>query len=434
MQLNQEAEALNETIEKNSEVVYSLLSDKGKAIFFPKKGILSQSADAKGKKINATIGTALEDDGTPMRLKCIQQNILNISAENAFQYAPSYGRQDIREKWKAMIYEKNPGLGGKEISLPVVTNALTHGLNMAAYLFVDKNDRVITSNLFWENYGLIFENAYGGKLAFFNLFKNNRFDTESLKKKLQKGGIGKKILILNFPNNPAGYTPTVEEAKEIVNIIRESAEQGNKIVVLVDDAYFGLVYEEGIEKESIFSYLADIHPNILAVKIDGPTKEDYVWGFRVGFLTYAIKGGNKELYSALESKTAGAVRGDISNSPNLSQSLLMKAYTSESYSDEKKEKYEILKARYEIVKKTLEDKKYSKYFKALPCNSGYFMCIELKGGIDAEILRQKLLTDFSTGVIVSGTVIRIAFSAVQKEKLVELFENIYNACKQLKGE
>ena len=49
MELNQQAIELNEIIKKNNEKVYELLSDKGKAIFFPKKGILGQSAEAKGK-------------------------------------------------------------------------------------------------------------------------------------------------------------------------------------------------------------------------------------------------------------------------------------------------------------------------------------------------------------------------------------------------
>ena len=38
------------------------------------------------------------------------------------------------------------------------------------------------------------------------------------------------------------------------------------------------LYEEGIEKESLFTYLCDLHENVLAIKIDGATKEDYVWG------------------------------------------------------------------------------------------------------------------------------------------------------------
>ena len=130
-------------------------------------------------------------------------------------------------------------------------------------------------------------------------------------------------MILNFPNNPTGYSPTVEEAKAIAAVIKDSAEKGSKLVVFVDDAYFGLVYEDGIERQSIFTYLADLHENVLVVKDRGPTKEDYVWGFRVGFITYGIKGGEAGMYTALEAKTAGAVRGNISNAPNISQSLLL---------------------------------------------------------------------------------------------------------------
>ncbi len=153
--MNKEAEELNIIINKNNSIVYELLSEKGKNIFFPKKGILSQTADAKDKRINATIGSAYEDDGSPMRLKCVDANI-NIEASLVYPYASSFGRPDIRKRWKEMLYEKNPALKGKEITLPVVTNALTHGLSMVGYLFVDKADKIMLPNLYWENYDLIY--------------------------------------------------------------------------------------------------------------------------------------------------------------------------------------------------------------------------------------------------------------------------------------
>src|SRR3989339_1510750 len=109
MELNQQAIELNEIIKKNNEKVYELLSDKGKAIFFPKKGILGQSAEAKGKRIDATIGIALEDDGSPMRLKSIAKKI-KLNPKDVFPYASSFGKQELREKWKEMIYHKNPSL------------------------------------------------------------------------------------------------------------------------------------------------------------------------------------------------------------------------------------------------------------------------------------------------------------------------------------
>ncbi|MBW2981138.1 aminotransferase class I/II-fold pyridoxal phosphate-dependent enzyme [Candidatus Woesearchaeota archaeon] len=431
MTLNPQAEELNEIIKKNNPVVLELLSEKGKAIYFPKKGILAQAADAKGKKINATIGIGLDEDGTPLRLNSIADNV-KLNPKDIFPYAPSFGKPELRKVWREMIYKKNPSLKA-EISTPVTTNALTHGLSMCAYLFADQGDKIILPDLFWGNYKLILIRGYGVELDAFPTFKDKGFNLEGLKEKLSQG-TGKKILLLNFPNNPSGYTPTEEEAKEIANIIKESAEAGNKIVVLIDDAYFGLVYKEGVFKESIFIYLADMHENILAVKVDGATKEDYVWGFRTGFLTFASKGGNEELYKALESKTAGAVRGNISNAPHISQSLVLNAFTSETYKQEKQEKYNLLKERFNIVAKVLEENKdYENYFKALPFNSGYFMCIRLNEGIDGEQVRQLLLEKYDTGVIAMKDILRIAFSSTKKELIPELFQNIYNACKEIKG-
>ncbi|MFO7656500.1 MAG: aminotransferase class I/II-fold pyridoxal phosphate-dependent enzyme [Bacteroidales bacterium] len=428
--MNPQAEELNVIIREKSKTLFEMLSQRGKSIFFPRKGILGQSADAKGKKINATIGAAVEDDGSPMRFISIEKQ-LNISPSLAFPYAPSFGRPEIRKIWKEMIYEKNPSLKGTEISLPVVTNALTHALSIVGYMFLDDGDTILVSDLFWGNYNLIFTNAYGAKIEKFNLFKDDRFDLDSFEQSLAGMKPGKKVILLNFPNNPAGYTPTVQEAKGIVTSILKEAEKGNQMVVIMDDAYFGLVFQEGIEKESVFAYLANIHENILAIKVDGPTKEDYVWGFRVGFITYGTKNGDKALYDVLEAKTAGAVRGNISNACNLSQSLLMVAFESGNYKEEKLEKYNILYKRFLKVQDTLKKQEYKEFFSAVPFNSGYFMCVKLKDGIDGEKLRHLLLSKYDTGIINMNNVIRIAFSSVAEKDVPLLFDNIYNACKEL---
>lgn len=427
--MNPQAEELNDIIKKNNENVYAILSDKGKSIYFPKKGILSQTAEAKGKKIDATIGIALENDGSPMRFKLIAKKV-KLDPKDVFPYAPSFGKKELREKWKEMMYQKNPSLEGKEISLPIVTNAVTHSLSMVGYMFVDNGDSIIMPDLYWENYDLIFKNAYGAKFELFKIFnENDGLNINGLKEKLN-GEIGKKIILLNFPNNPTGYTPTEKEAEEIKDVIKEAAEKGNKILVIIDDAYFGLVYKKGIYTQSIFIELAGLHENVLAVKLDGATKEDYVWGLRVGFITYGTRGGNKDLYQALENKTAGAVRGSISNDSNLSQSLVYYAFNEPKYWNEKKKKYNLLKGRFKEVEGVLKKhKEYEEEFTALPYNSGYFMCIKLKNK-DTEQIRQILLNKYDTGVIATGDILRIAFSAIKKEQIGEIFENIYKACKE----
>jgi aspartate/methionine/tyrosine aminotransferase len=240
-----------------------------------------------------------------MRLSSIASKVF-LDPVDVFTYASSYGKPALRSSWKESIYRKNPSLRAK-ISTPVVTNALTHGLSVAGYMFVDKADKIILPDKNWENYNLIFKEGCGAVMDTYNTFSEGSLDLGDFRRALS-AGIGKKIVLLNFPNNPSGYTPTYDEALEIVSAIRDVAEAGDKIVVLVDDAYFGFVYEDGIYKESIFSMLADLHENVLAVKLDGATKESYAWGLRVGFITFGFKGATEEDYKVLEDKAAGVVR------------------------------------------------------------------------------------------------------------------------------
>ncbi len=430
--MDQQAITLNEVIQRSHPSLFELLSDRGKNIFFPKLGILAQSAQARGKEINATIGEAVEDNGHSMHLADFDQ-LINLPDAAVFPYAPSFGKPDLRNSWKSFIYKKNPSLGETLISLPIATNGITHGLSMCAYLFVNEGDKVLIPDLYWENYSLIFENNYLGEVDTFPLFHNGGFNFTALENKLESSS-GKIVLLLNFPNNPTGYTPLTDEIGKIVELIKIQADKGKKIVVLIDDAYFGLVYEKDVYTESIFTKLSVLSENVLAVKLDGATKEDYVWGFRVGFITFGIKNGSAALYEAIENKTAGAVRGNISNISHLSQSLLQKVYTSENYDKSKGEKFNILHSRYEKIKEVLLNPKYSRYFSPLPFNSGYFMCIELKDGLIAEEVRKILLEKYSTGVIVFGNLIRIAFSAVPETKIAQLIENIHSACQDYLGQ
>jgi hypothetical protein len=67
-ELNELAVELNTVLGSANSPVASLLSERGKRAYFPSRGILGQSAAARGADINATIGTAFENDGTPLTL------------------------------------------------------------------------------------------------------------------------------------------------------------------------------------------------------------------------------------------------------------------------------------------------------------------------------------------------------------------------------
>jgi aspartate/methionine/tyrosine aminotransferase len=425
-----QAVALNQTLEAANPAVMSMLSERGRRIYFPKMGILAQSAEARGKAINATIGTALDEDGSPLCLPSIASQ-LNLPKGAAFPYAPSPGLPEIREQWARMLLEKNPGLAGKATSQPVVSCALTHGLSMAAYLFCDAGDVLLTPDLYWENYDLIFGVSFGGQLVTYPAFDAaGGFNLDGLRRAMAARKEKKLMIALNFPNNPAGYTLLEKEVPALKTLLLAEAKAGRQLVVLLDDAYFGLVFEKGVYTQSLFADLCDAHENLLAVKLDGPTKEDYVWGFRVGFITFGVKGGTPALYQALESKCAGAIRATLSNVSLPAQSILLAAWRNPAYAAEKRRAYDLLKGRYEEIKRVLAaHPEYREEFEPLPYNSGYFMCVRLKRA-DPEKVRRMLLAEHSTGVINLCGILRLAFSATPTATLATLFANLHAACKQ----
>jgi len=203
--------------------------------------------------------------------------------------------------------------------------------------------------------------------------------------------------------------------------------------VVTDDAYFGLFFEDTMT-ESLFGKIINRSKNLLAIKLDGATKEEYVWGFRVGFITFGGTDTKDQpgIFTALEKKVAGIIRGTISNCPHPSQTFVLYGLNHPDFKKQKEEKYQIMKKRANRVKEVLNTGKYDDEFVYYPFNSGYFMCLKLKN-VDAEALRVHLLDKYGVGTIsVNKTDLRIAFSCMEVENIEDLFNIIYQGCKDLR--
>lgn len=408
-----------------------LLSDVGTRLYFP-KGIIAQSAEAKklGKTANGTIGTTVVE-GKPIMLPSIKKYVPNLTSSELVGYAPTAGNPDLRAMWKESIIRKNPLLKDKKFSLPVVVPGLTAGISYLADLFLDETKPLVAADPSWDNYVLIAEARRNAKFVQFKMFKDGKFNIEGLKETMQKQAeSGSVRILLNFPQNPSGYSPTSDEAKQLVSIVKEIAEKGAKVMVWCDDAYFGLNYEDSIEKQSLFAYLCDLHENVLAAKIDGPTKEDFAWGFRTGFITFGCKGLSDAQYEALVKKLMAAIRSSVSCAATPSQSLILKAAADGKLEEEKAEFRKILERRYKLVREFVSTHE-SKFIKPLPFNSGYFMSFDTMD-IDAEKLRQKLLNDRGIGTIsIDAKTLRVAFSSLDEEKINIVYQAIYDVADEL---
>ncbi len=420
--LNPLASELNTQLRAASPAVFPLLSKLGKRIYLP-KGILSQTAEAntKAHRFNATRAIASEV-GDLMHLAVSRELVPTLPLEGIYGYAPVLGQPELRETWKAHLLEKNPSLTGSTLSLPIVTSGMTHGFSLLAELFVDDEDTFILPDKIWGNYRLIFQTKAGANLHTYPFFNAaSGFNTHGFREILTHTTNEKLLILLNFPHNPTGYAINPMEAQRIVDAIVMRADTGSRILVMIDDAYAGLWYDAEVMRESLFGLLVGCHPNVVPVKIDGATKEEYAWGLRVAFISFGLE---EIAMQPLEQKFSGLIRANTSGASQVSQTLILEAMRASGYAEQKQRNYEILKARALKAKKVASDAAYAKLWEVYPSHAGYFICLNLKSG-DAEKVRQRLLEKHGMGTISLGeTELRVAYSCLEESDIETVFRTI----------
>ena len=431
--LNPLAQELNETL--RGSVVEALMSDMGKRMYFP-NGIISQGGEAAKDAYfaNGTIGMAVAEK-TPIELDSYKKIMPDLNPRETVAYEKTAGNPELRKIWKEKLLEKNPSLKDKQISLPILVPGLTAALSYVADLFVDENKPLLAADPCWDNYELIACARRGAEFHQFKCFDEKGLNLADLEKTMKEEAekYGSVRVILNFPQNPSGYSPTKDEVQKITKIVKDIAESGKQVLVLSDDAYFGLNYEDDIEPQSLFAYMADLHENVLAIKADGPTKEDFAWGFRTGFLTFASKGLNQAQIDALQVKFMSAIRSSVSCSSTPSQAIIKHAFMNPDHDAQKAELRKMLHRRYDLVRKFVNTHT-SSVLTPLPFNSGYFMAFDVKK-IDAEDLRKRVLAEKGIGVIqINPKTLRVAFSSIDEEKIEEVFASIYNIAEAMISE
>ncbi|PNZ70770.1 aminotransferase class I/II-fold pyridoxal phosphate-dependent enzyme [Staphylococcus croceilyticus] len=428
--MNPLAQNLNDQLVNERPEILSMLSNLGQSMYYP-KGILSQSAEAKSTKYNATIGMATNKDGK-MYAPALYDVYNHLSPDEVFPYAPPQGIESLRDLWQQKMLKENPDLTAQTISRPIVTNALTHGLSLVADLFVDSGDTLLLPTHNWGNYKLIFDTKHGANIETYSIFdQEGHYTTNSLVSTLENCNQDKVLLILNYPNNPTGYTPTKDEVKTIVSAIEQLANKGTKVIAVVDDAYYGLFYED-VYTQSIFTAITQLDSkNILPIRLDGATKEFFAWGLRVGFITFGLN--NDTAKDVLEAKVKGLIRSNISSGPMPSQSAIQYVLEHhEQFDKEIQANIDTLQSRYEVTKEVIYDDKYKEHWTAYDFNSGYFMAVKVNG-VNPEELRKHLIDKYSIGIIaLNDTDIRIAFSCVEKEDIPHVFDSIAQAIDDLK--
>ncbi len=421
MDLHSEAIERNHRLQTLAPEVFGALSPLALRAFFP-KGIPYQASQAASCAINATIGQITDGFGNPLPLARMGELLHGMSAKDAFLYSPIQGRPKARQLWHEKLLKEDGRM--ESVGLAAVTAGISHALSMAAELFFSPGDTLLLPDLYWDNYEQIFGIRLEGRFERYPFYPANLsgFNVEGLRGALARVP-GKVHVLLNFPSNPSGYSPTPLELQVIAQVLAEAAAD-RPVIVYCDDAYHGLVFEGSATSKSLFFELLGRHPNLIPLKCDGVTKELSFFGGRVGFLTF---GTSKAAAAILVDKSMSLVRSGIGSPVGLSQYLMEEELLDPRHDASFESMLAILERRYRILKAAVS--KPTEQWRVYPFNAGCFCLLELRAGLDAEEVRQQLIAEESVGVVNHGSrYLRLAFCSLKEEAIEPLVEAIERVC------
>ena len=209
------------------------------------------------------------DEPTPQFIR--QAGIDSIGAGEVF-YTHNLGIPELRDALASYVTRLHRPVSGSQIA---VTSAGVNALMLASQLIVDPGSRVVEVVPLWPNLQEIPKilGAHVATVALSFSPSGWRLDLERLIDALTPGT---RALYLNSPNNPTGWTITVEEQKALLAHCRRHG-----IWIFADDAYERLFYGPGGIAPS-FLKLADEGDRLISANTF--SKNWLMTGWRLGWL------------------------------------------------------------------------------------------------------------------------------------------------------
>ena len=157
-----------------------------------------------------------------------------------------------------------------------VTASGVSALMMASQLLVAPGDRVVTVTPLWPN-AVEIPKVVNGQVTCVSLQVQDGRWTPPIEQLLQTLTPGTRMLVLNSPNNPTGWTIQREEQVALLEHCRRHG-----IWILADDVYERLIYAEGMRSAPSFLALADEDDRLIV--INSFSKAWIMTGWRVGWM------------------------------------------------------------------------------------------------------------------------------------------------------
>lgn len=182
----------------------------------------------------------------------VKKAILDAAASEApgiHAYMPNPGYPDVRAAVAAKVASQDGiGIEGKHV---VMTVGAGGGLNVALKTILNPDDEVICPKPFFVEY-VFYADNHGGKIVQVPTLDDFSLDLKAIEQAVTPKTAA---VLINSPNNPTGKIYPAEQIKALGELLSaKSAEIGRAIVLISDEPYRGIIYDDATVPSILNAY------------------------------------------------------------------------------------------------------------------------------------------------------------------------------------
>ncbi len=395
-----------------------------KDAIFGASAACKEAADKYGAAAvtNATIGVIMNDDGKIACLPTVEKIYRELSMADVVTYAPITGLPEYLKQATLLTF------GGKipaGYTAACATAGGTGAIHHAIENYAEKGQDVLTSDWHWGTYGVICREV-GAKLKTFALFDEQmNFNVADFTAKVTDIMSRQEslLVILNTPaHNPTGFALSDDDWEKVLEIFKEQAKKGKKIIVLVDIAYIDFAGDTDVT-HAFMQKFAGLPADILPLFAFSMSKSYTFYGQRTGALV-ALSSA-KGVIDEFNEISKFSSRAAWSNINRAAMTLLTRIQNDKAvfkaYKSERNALYDMVKRRAAVFMN--EAKECG--LKPLPYTGGFFISVPTE---NSAAICEKLHNDLIFAVPLKPG-IRIAACSVSEAKMHGMAEKILQAMK-----
>jgi DNA-binding transcriptional MocR family regulator len=312
----------NDLIRQEAPALWLALSALGRRVRQPEDFLPQQSAEARGKPFNASIGQITDGHGHAVELPALGAALAGLppaERSRGLLYSPLEGLPELRQRWRERQRRHWPA--GTPSSLPLVTASPGLARQVLAELFVEEGRTVLLP-------APPLPPGLEGARQLFELRRGARV------RELPAGAGGPAALARELLSLPAGEPLLVLLAGAGAGLepddLRDclaAAAATRPVVVLIEDSEVDAEAADEVDAAGrLFTLLAGGHA-LVPFRIEGTAKLGFP-GAGLGFLTLPYEPDSR-LARELEKKLKMLLRAAVGSPSALTQVLLLAAFGAE---------------------------------------------------------------------------------------------------------